>query len=185
MIANRKTERLRENLATPLVVRQRPGHPTQGLMRFCGVTIRCALGRRGVSSRKREGDGATPRATMRIEHGYVRRDRLAAPQTALALRAIGADDGWCDAPGDANYNRPVRLPFRHSCESMRRNDGLYDICIVLDWNRRPRQRLRGSAIFFHLARPGYLPTEGCIAVSPADMRRLLPHLKRGRRIIVR
>lgn len=83
---------------------------------------------------------------------------------------------WCDAVGDPNYNRPVRAPFKPSHEKLRRDDGLYDICIVLDWNLTPRKRRCGSAIFFHLARPGYTPTEGCVAIAPQDMRRLLPFL---------
>ncbi len=100
------------------------------------------------------------------------------------MRASRVKDGWCDAPGNRNYNRLVRLPYRASHERMRRQDGLYDVCIVLDWNIRERRQGRGSAIFLHLARPGYAPTEGCIALSRRDMARLLPHLARGRRITV-
>jgi L,D-peptidoglycan transpeptidase YkuD (ErfK/YbiS/YcfS/YnhG family) len=81
---------------------------------------------------------------------------------------------WCDAPEDASYNRPVRKPFAKSHEEMLRGDHLYDICLVMDWNISARKRYRGSAIFFHLAKPGYLPTEGCIAVHQRDMLRLLP-----------
>jgi L,D-peptidoglycan transpeptidase YkuD (ErfK/YbiS/YcfS/YnhG family) len=62
---------------------------------------------------------------------------------------------------------------------MMRGDGLYDICLVLDWNIRDRRRNRGSAIFFHLIRPGYEPTAGCIAVSLPNMRRLLAHMRKG------
>ncbi len=83
---------------------------------------------------------------------------------------------WCDAVGNPNYNRPVRAPFKPSHEKLRRDDELYDICIVLDWNLTARKRRCGSAIFFHLARPGYMPTEGCVAIAPHDMRRLLPFL---------
>jgi L,D-peptidoglycan transpeptidase YkuD (ErfK/YbiS/YcfS/YnhG family) len=62
---------------------------------------------------------------------------------------IRADMGWCDAPADANYNRRVRLPFRAKHEKMLRDDRLYDVCIVLDWNIRPRRRNGGSAIYMH------------------------------------
>jgi hypothetical protein len=60
---------------------------------------------------------------------------------------------WCDQPDDANYNRLVRAPFGRRHEEMKRKDGLYDICLVLDWNVTARARNRGSAIFFHLIRP--------------------------------
>ena len=140
--------------------------------------MRCALGRSGIIASKREGDGATPRASMKVLGGYRRGHRIDAP-TRLALRAIRADLGWCDAPADANYNRPVRLPFTASHERMMRDDRLYDIVIVLDWNISERRRNRGSAIFLHVAKPGYAPTEGCVAVSPRDMAWLLPRLRRG------
>ena len=147
--------------------------------------LRCALGRGGVSARKREGDGATPLGTMRPTGGYFRADRVKRPPFFTALSPIRADDGWCDAPGDPNYNRPVRLPIKASHEKMMRADRLYDICLVLDWNREPggRKRYGGSAIFLHAAKPGYLPTEGCIALDPRDLRWLLPRL--GRRTTVR
>ena len=87
-----------------------------------------------------------------------------------------ADLGWCEVPDDRNYNRPVRLPYPVSHEYMQRPDRLYDACLVLDWNIRPRRRGRGSAIFFHLARPDFTPTQGCVAVSARTMARLLPLL---------
>jgi L,D-peptidoglycan transpeptidase YkuD (ErfK/YbiS/YcfS/YnhG family) len=135
------------------------------------------LGSGGISAGKREGDGATPLARMRILGGYFRADRFAvARRTRLAMKLIDPDLGWCDGSGDRNYNRPVRLPYPVSHELMRRSDGLYDACLVLDWNISPRRRGRGSAIFFHLAQPGFTPTQGCVAVSARVMARLLPLL---------
>lgn len=125
---------------------------------------------------KREGDGATPVAAMRVLGGGFRADRVRRPQTMLRLGPIRPRDGWCDAPADPNYNRPVTLPFTASHERLTRDDRLYDVCLVLDWNIRPRARNRGSAIFLHVARPGFPPTEGCIAVAPAAMRWLLPRI---------
>lgn len=165
----------RRGIAT-IDVRAKPGHKTRGLLAAGNLVMQCALGKGGISAFKREGDGATPLAAMRLLHGYRRGDRGSLPASPLGLRRIRPLDGWCDAPGDANYNRPVHLPCRASHEVMWRQDHLYDVCIVMDWNMRPRRRGCGSAIFFHLARPGYAPTEGCIALRRADMARLLPHL---------
>ncbi len=162
-----------------ITVRAAPGSRTRGLLKAGGAVFACALGRSGISARKREGDGATPLAAMAVLSGYVRGDREKRKSGGVRLLITRADDGWCDAPNDANYNRPVRLPFSASCEKMRRDDRLYDICLVLDWNVRSRRRNRGSAIFFHLARPDFAPTEGCIAIQPAAMRRLLPLLRPG------
>ncbi|MFP1630694.1 L,D-transpeptidase [Zhengella sp. ZM62] len=162
-----------------LTVRAAPGNPCRGLIRAGNRTFPCALGRSGISAFKREGDGATPLAAMKLLSGYVRADRSMQRHAGVALRAIRADDGWCDAPAHGAYNRPVRLPFPASHEAMMRADRLYDHCLVLDWNIASRRRFRGSAIFLHVAKPGFPPTEGCIAVAPGVMRLLLPHLRRG------
>ncbi|MCO5064390.1 MAG: L,D-transpeptidase family protein [Rhizobiaceae bacterium] len=160
-----------------IIVRARPGAPSQGILNVGGTAFPCALGRGGIRSLKREGDGATPLADMRLLRGYVRDGRFQY-RSMLPLERISPTLGWCEVPGDRNYNRPVKMPYAASHERMMRDDHLYDACIVLDWNVRPRVRGRGSAIFFHLARPGFSPTEGCVAVSKQVMRRLLPLLGR-------
>lgn len=142
----------------------------------------CALGRSGCKRLKREGDGASPSGEWPLRYAWYRPDKVPRPSTRLRLRAIAADDGWCDAPADRNYNRPVRLPYSASTETMRRTDDLYDLVVVLGHNDRPRVRGLGSAIFIHCARPGYTPTEGCIALSKPDLLRLLRHLAPGQRV---
>ncbi|WP_235911849.1 L,D-transpeptidase family protein [Mesorhizobium xinjiangense] len=163
----------------PIVVRPRPGRPAEGLLWLDGQVFPCALGAGGITAFKREGDGATPLGAMRVLWGYYRPGRGPGRPSRLAFWRETSDLGWCDAPGDRNYNRPVRLPYRASHERMQRPDHLYDMCIVLDWNMRPAIRGRGSAIFLHLARPGYRPTEGCVAVSRRTMLRLLQVLRPG------
>ncbi|WP_459079028.1 L,D-transpeptidase family protein [Mesorhizobium sp. A623] len=160
-----------------ITVRARPGHPSQGFLQAGRLVFPCALGRGGICANKREGDGATPLASMRILHGYFRNDQFAGGRrTRLAMTAIDADLGWCEVPEDRNYNRPVKIPYGASHERMKRDDRLYDACLVLDWNISPRRRGRGSAIFFHLARAGFTPTQGCVAVTAQVMARLLPFL---------
>jgi len=158
-----------------ITVRPRPGNQQQGLLVAGNTVFPCALGRGGISTNKREGDGATPLGRMRLVSGYLR-DRRFAYRSYLPLQAITPTLGWCEVPDDRNYNRPVPIPYGASHERMRRDDRLYDACIVLDWNIRPRNRGRGSAIFFHLARPGFTPTQGCVAVTHQVMARLLPRL---------
>lgn len=170
-------------MISQITVRRAPRDSRRGILSAGGRSFACALGRGGMSSRKREGDGATPIAAMRLMDGYFRADRIKRPACALVLNPLGPRDGWCDAPGDANYNRPVRLPYPAGHETMLRDDRLYDVCLVLDWNLRQRRRNAGSAIFLHIARPGFSPTEGCIAVAPETMRWLLPRI--GPRTVVR
>ncbi|MDE2007139.1 MAG: hypothetical protein KGI51_11270, partial [Rhodospirillales bacterium] len=102
-----------------------------------------------------------------------RADRLAAPACAVPIEPIAPDDGWCDDPAHADYNRMVRLPHPASTEELWRADAVYDLIGVLGWNDAPVARGRGSAIFLHVARPDYAPTAGCIALALADLRRVL------------
>lgn len=162
------------------IVRRAPGnHGWRGLLAAAGRVYPCALGRCGISVMKREGDGATPAGAMRLLGGWCRRDRLPLLRCLHGLGAIRAGDGWCDDPLHPAYNRPVRLPFRPSHERMMRDDRLYDVCLMLDWNIVLRACFRGSAIFFHMAGPGFPPTAGCVAVEPAAMLRLLDAMRRG------
>lgn len=108
-----------------------------------------------------------------------RPDRVRRPLTRLPVRPIGPDDGWCDAASDRNYNRPVRLPYAASAERLWRADHLYDLVVVLGHNAVPRVRGRGSAIFVHVAGPGYSPTEGCIALRREHLLLLLQRVDIG------
>lgn len=162
-----------------LVVRQAPGQRSRAIVQLGSLSLSAAIGRSGRTGFKREGDGATPIASMPVLHGFVRSDRVRALPTALPMRRIRKDMLWCDQPDHPSYNRLVKAPFKPSHEEMTREDGLYDVCLVLDWNISSRRRHRGSAIFFHLIRPGYQPTAGCVAVSLRDMQRLLRVIRKG------
>jgi L,D-peptidoglycan transpeptidase YkuD (ErfK/YbiS/YcfS/YnhG family) len=148
----------------------------RGWLKLGGLKFPCALGRTGCRARKREGDGATPVGRWRLRAVLYRPDRLRRPRTVLPVRAIRPLDGWCDASADRNYNRPVRHPYPAGAERLWRTDALYDVVVVLGCNDRPRVRGRGSAIFMHVARPGYAPTEGCIALARPHLLRLLARL---------
>lgn len=134
---------------------------------------------------KREGDGATPIGSWAIDQVYYRRDRLKPPTTTPTARPIQLSDGWCDDPTDPRYNCPVQLPYHGSHEILSRADHVYDLLLVLNYNRRPRLLNRGSAIFCHLARKNFEPTEGCIALRERDLRLVLLRTKRGDQFVVR
>lgn len=165
-------------LLTRLAVRTSNARSATGRLHAGAVVLKCALGRAGVRRTKREGDGATPAGAFALLSLSFRADRNRALRCRLPRRAIRPGDGWCDDPISPVYNRPVRLPVRAGAEEMWRADELYDIVVVLDYNLAPRRKGTGSAIFFHCARPDFAPTAGCVAISPGDMRRLLPRLSR-------
>lgn len=170
-------------VTTVVVVARSPTAKT-GYVHLGPLRLPCALGRSGSRVRKREGDGATPIGRWAVLRVLFRADHLPRPRTRLPVQPVGRADGWCDAPGDRNYNRPVRHPYPASAERLWREDALYDVVVVLGHNQKPRRRGAGSAIFMHIARPGYLPTEGCIALRRDHLLRLLARLQPGAKIDV-
>lgn len=144
---------------------------SDGQFTLNGRMVPCAIGRSGMiaAAEKREGDGASPIGVWPIRRFVYRADRLALPPTLLPITATQVQDGWCDAVEDPLYNQPVTLPYPASTEQMWREDHVYDLVGILGHNDAPPIAAMGSAIFLHLARPGFTPTEGCIALSPEDM----------------
>jgi len=132
-----------------------------------GRTVRCAIGKGGTiaAAQKREGDGATPLGIWPIRTALLRPDRVATPATALPWRWLRPNDGWSDDPRDPQYNRPVTHPHPFSAERLWRDDGLYDIILILGHNDAPPVPNHGSAIFLHCATPDFTPTEGCVALE--------------------
>lgn len=143
------------------------------LLYGAGLTVRAAHGRGGISPHKREGDGATPTGSLKLVRVLYRADRVAPPRCSVPVEPLSPQDGWCDDPADIAYNKPIRLPYLASHEALWRDDAVYDIIGVLDWNLSPVVPGRGSAIFFHIATPDYAPTAGCVALSLVDMQKVL------------
>jgi L,D-peptidoglycan transpeptidase YkuD (ErfK/YbiS/YcfS/YnhG family) len=131
--------------------------------------LNCALGKTGIRLDKREGDGATPVGDWPIRRVFYRADKLALPALPWPVSVIKPIDGWCDDPTDASYNRLIVFPFAGSAERMWRADELYDVVVVLGHNDDPPVPGLGSAIFMHIARPDFAPTEGCIALALPDL----------------
>ena len=140
---------------------------------------RCAIGPGGIAVKGGEGDGITPRGIWSVREIFYRADRVAEPDTVLPLRAIERDDGWCDAPDDPNYNRPVKLPYPASAETLWRDDHLYDLVLVLGYNDDPVVAGKGSAIFLHLASTDFSATHGCVALCYEDALAAIQQLRPG------
>jgi L,D-peptidoglycan transpeptidase YkuD (ErfK/YbiS/YcfS/YnhG family) len=147
-------------------------HP-DGTLIWRGQTLRCALGLGGVGVEKEEGDGATPAGLLPLRRVFYRADRVPPPRCSLPIEPISQTDGWCDDPTHRDYNRIVHLPHDARHEELWRRDEVYDIVAVLGWNDQPVVKGRGSAIFLHVARPDYAPTEGCVALAMQDLLRIL------------
>ncbi|WP_262692435.1 L,D-transpeptidase family protein [Kordiimonas aestuarii] len=135
----------------------------------------CALGRGGMvpADSKREGDGASPMGSYALRRVYFRPDKVEQPLTALPCEILRPEYGWCDDAESPHYNRLVRLPFGPSHEKMWRDDDVYDVVVVIGHNDAPVVPGLGSAIFMHVARGGFTPTEGCVALTLDDLTRFL------------
>lgn len=174
--------KLRRLTATALPKLSRAA-PPRGLLRAGATSFPCAIGAGAIRRHKQEGDGASPAGRFRLLDGFFKPTRPR-PGAAWPMRPIRPTDGWCDDPKAPTYNRPLRLPSRYSHEQLWRNDDLYDLVIILDYNIWPRRKRSGSAIFLHCARPDFAPTAGCIALQPGDLRKLLPRLSKKAVLVV-
>jgi len=164
---------MRNTALKRIAVRAAAGTRTRGWLTAGPLAIPVALGRGGILANKREGDGATPRGRFRLVRLWWRPDRGSRPRTFLPTRPIDRDDAWCEDPADRRYNRPIKAS---SGDHLWRDDPLYDLMIEIDHNSRPRISGRGSAVFIHVARPGFAPTAGCVALKRNSLRRLLAGL---------
>jgi len=126
----------------------------------------------------------TPAGAFPLRQVMYRPDRLQAPETGLPVHAIAPSDGWCDDPRDPCYNQMIRLPFDAGHECLWRDDGLYDLLAVIGYNDDPIETGLGSAIFLHVARADYGPTEGCVALALPDLMALLRGCRPGDRIVI-
>jgi len=153
------------------------------ILRYGDFETACSIGRSGTCNEddKKEGDGCTPLGMYPLRAALFHPKRSTVSDgMQLPWRWIRENDGWSDGQGDSAYNRPVFLPHGFSAETLRRDDPLYDIIIILGHNDNPPIDGNGSAIFFHLWNHEKTvddrSTEGCIAISRDAMIHLLPIL---------
>ena len=139
--------------------------------------VKCAVGKRGIGLKKKEGDLITPIGEFRIKYILYRKDRVKKIQSKLKMIIIKKNMGWCDDPASKNYNRMVNLPFSNSYERLFRKENIYDIILVLNYNMNPIKKNKGSAIFIHIAKKNYKKTEGCIAIKKIELLKIIKEIK--------
>ncbi len=134
-----------------------------------GKKYQCAIGANGISSDKKEGDLKTPAGTFSFTKIFYRQDKVGKLNLKINTQIIHQTDGWCDDSNSIFYNQHIQFPFIESAEKLYRDDNLYDIVCVIDYNSSPIIKSLGSAIFLHVAKEGFLSTEGCIALNKEDL----------------
>ena len=135
--------------------------------------IKCAIGKRGITDKKVEGDNKTPAGVFRFNFLFYRKDRLKKIKSKLPKKIIKKNMGWCDDTRSKYYNKLIKFPFILSAEKLWLNENIYDILLVINYNTKPVIRKKGSAIFLHIAKKDYKPTRGCVAISKKDMKLLI------------
>ena len=143
--------------------------------------FKCSIGKRGLKSKKIEGDCSTPKGNFKIGKVYYRSDRINRPETILETKIITKNMGWCDDPYNKNYNKEIILSKKNKGEKLFRKDGTYDILIVIEYNTKKTRPFKGSAIFIHLTK-NYKPTKGCIALKKNDLLILLKIINKKTKI---
>ena len=146
--------------------------------------LQCALGINGLTDNKKEGDLSTPSGTFRFNKVYYRADKLGKMNFKINSSVIQTNDGWCDDQESEFYNRFIQFPFSDSAEHLYRDDDVYDIICVLDYNTSPIIYGRGSAIFLHVAKPNFVGTEGCIAIEKEPLIEIATNITTKSRIVI-
>ena len=134
--------------------------------------VKCAIGKRGINVKKKEGDLITPKGLFKIKFILYRKDRIFNLKTKIKKMPIKKNMGWCDDPRSIYYNKLINLPFKYSAEKLYRTENTYDIIFVLNYNMRPIIKNKGSAIFIHIARNNFKKTAGCVAIKKTSMKKI-------------
>ena len=153
-----------------------------GLIKYKNFKFTCALGKAGIGEKKREGDNVTPTGTFKIVKIYYRSDRIKKISSKFRAIEITKNMGWCDDPNSKNYNQLVNLPSKYGHEKLFKKNNIYDIIVVLNYNMKPVVKNKGSAIFIHVAKKNYQPTQGCIALKKNDLLKILSKINKNIKI---
>jgi len=141
--------------------------------------IKCAVGKRGIGKKKREGDKITPVGKFKIRSILYRKDRAIQIKSKISKLSIKSNMGWCDDPKSKKYNKLIKFPFKGHAERLYRKDNTYDIILVLDYNTNPVRKGKGSAIFIHVAKKNYTNTLGCIAVNKRNLKKIIGKINKS------
>ena len=144
--------------------------------------IKCAIGKRGIRKKKKEGDFITPIGLHKINYILYRKDRIKKLDTILKKLPIKKNMGWCDDSKSKKYNKLIRTPFTYSYEKLFKKENIYDVILVLNYNMNPIKKNKGSAIFIHIAKKGYKSTKGCVAIKKNELIKLLKDIKKNTKV---
>ena len=144
--------------------------------------VKCAVGKRGIGLKKKEGDLITPIGQYKIKYILFRKDRIKKVQSKIRKIEIKKNMGWCDDSRSKEYNKLIKLPFNYSHEKLYKKENAYDIILVLNYNMNPYKKKKGSAIFIHVASKSYKKTKGCVAIKKKELLKIIKEIKKNTKV---
>tara|TARA_B110000116_G_C16451268_1_gene409421 strand:- start:3 stop:494 length:492 start_codon:yes stop_codon:yes gene_type:complete len=156
----------------------------KNLLSYKGYKLKCAVGKSGIKSIKKEGDLSTPNGIFKIGFLYYRKDRIKLPKCNITKKIIKKNMGWCDDSRSKKYNKQIKFPFKYNAEKLFRKDRIYDLLINIKYNSSPVIKKKGSAIFLHLTNKKYGYTQGCVAISKNSFLKILPHINKKTKVLI-
>ena len=152
------------------------------ILTYKDYKVKCAIGKRGISIKKKEGDLVTPKGVFKIKSILYRKDRVKNLKTRLNKIIINKNMAWCDESKSRKYNKLVKIPFKDSFEKLYKVNNTYDIVLVLDYNMNPVRKNMGSAIFIHIAKKNYTSTKGCVAIRKIELKKIVSQINKRTKV---
>ena len=156
----------------------------KNLLLYKGYKLNCCIGKSGIKNSKKEGDLATPKGTFKLGLLYYRKDRIKLPKCKIKKKIIKKNMGWCNDSKSNMYNREINFPFNYNSEKLYKKENVYDLFLLIKYNTTPVIKKKGSAIFLHIAKKNYIPTQGCVAISKKDFIKILPLINNNTSIMI-
>ena len=154
------------------------------LLLYKGYKLKCAIGKSGIISSKKEGDLGTPKGTFKLGTLYYRKDINQPLKCKIKKRIIKKKMVWCNDSRSKKYNQEISFPFKYGAEKLYRKDKIYDLFIDIKYNFSPAIKEKGSAIFLHITDSKYKPTRGCVAILKNDFLKILPLINNKTKISI-
>ena len=151
---------------------------------FKSYKAKCAIGKRGIGLKRKEGDQITPKGKYKINYILYRKDRIKKIRSKLKKIIITKNMGWCDDPKSKDYNKLIKLPSNYNYERLYKKENIYDLILVLNYNMGPIVKKKGSAIFIHIAKKNYKKTEGCVAINKIQLLKIIKELNNKTKVLI-
>lgn len=131
--------------------------------------MKARIGRNGISSEKKEGDGKSPQGIFGFDFFFGSEDN---PGFKFKYVKVDSNDCWVDDSESEFYNTMQKKPANsrwNSAEDILISD--YKFAAVINYNTKERIPNKGSAIFLHITNDK--GTSGCTVLTEENLLKVL------------